>query len=311
MQHIFWSILPIFIITLMGSVIKKKWITSEEFWRGLEKLSYFLLFPILLFNYISTADLNSSSIVRLIIGLAISSILLLVGLILYKKYYHNIENSRFTSIVQGSVRYNSYIFFALGKALYGDDGMVIVSVVSAYMIIFTNVLSVFVFIHYTGESEDQDKNIIPTISMLLRKCSVNPMIIASLAGFIFNYLDLSLNIGVKNTLESLSDAALAIGIMNVGSGLKFVIDSEDISLIGVSCIAKLLVFPLISFVILSIMSVTGVSKEIGVLYSGLPCATTSYVLSKQLGGDHSLMASIITITTIFSVLTLSLLLYIF
>lgn len=302
--------MPIFIITLMGSVIKNKWITSEEFWRGLEKLSYFLLFPILLFNYISTADLNSSSIVRLIIALAVSSLILLAGLVFYKKHYP-MENPQFTSVLQGSVRYNSYIFFAIGKALYGDEGMVIVSVVSAYMIIFTNVLSVFAFIHYTPELDDRDKNITPTIIMLLRKCSVNPMIIASVLGFSFNYLGMHLNIGIKNTLYTLSDAALAIGIMNVGSGLKFVVDSRDLYLIGITGVAKLLIFPLISFIVLSVMSVTGISKEIGILYSGLPCATTSYVLSKQLGGDHSLMASIITITTIFSVLTLSLLMYIF
>lgn len=302
--------MPIFIITLMGSVIKNKWITSEEFWRGLEKLSYFLLFPILLFNYISTADLNSSSIVRLIIGLAISSLILLSSLVFYKKHYP-MQNQQFTSVLQGSVRYNSCIFFAISKALYGEEGMVIVSVVSAYMIIFTNVLSVFAFIHYTADLESREKNITPTIIMLLHKCSVNPMIIASVLGFLFNYLDMHLNIGIKNTLDTLSDAALAIGIMNVGSGLKFIVDSKDLYLISITGIAKLLIFPLISFVILSIMSVTGISKEIGILYSGLPCATTSYVLSKQLGGDHSLMASIITITTIFSVLTLSLLMYIF
>ncbi len=310
MQHIFWSILPIFIITLMGSVIRNKWITSEEFWRGLEKLSYFLLFPILLFNYISTADLSSSSIVKLILGLIISSIILAIGLIIYKKY-KPIKNEQFTSVLQGSIRYNSYIFFAICKALYGDDGMLIVSVVSAYMVIFTNVLSVFMFVHYTPEKENTLSDISPTIVVLLRRCSVNPMIIASLLGFLFNYLDLRLNIGIKNTLDTLSDASVTIGIMSVGSGLKFIIDSKYISLITLTCLSKLLIFPIISFIVLSVMSVTGISKEIGILYSGLPCATTSYVLSKQLGGDHNLMASIITITTILSVLTLSIMMYIF
>lgn len=309
MQHVFFSVFPIFLITMMGSIIKNKWIKSEEFWRGLEKLSYFLLFPVLLFNYISAADLSSGNLTHLVWGLVISTTIVACGLVFYQKR-HDIPPSKFTSIFQGSIRYNSYIFFALGKSLYGEEGLTTVSVISAYMIIFTNVMSVFALVHYAQEDSEQDRggiNIMP----LLRRCSVNPLIIASILGFAFNYLDLKLNICIKNTLESLSDAALAMGIMNVGSGLRFTINSEYFAQIKISFLVKLLILPIVTFIILSIISVTGVPKHVGILYSGLPCATTSYVLSKQLGGDHDLMASIITVTTILSVLTLSLLLYIF
>ncbi len=308
MQHIFWSILPIFLITLMGSVIKNKWITSDEFWRGLEKLSYFMLFPILLFNYISTADLGSGALTHLIWGLIISSLIVAGGLAFYQNKY-NIDKPQFTSIFQGSIRYNSYIFFALGKSLYGDEGLVIVSVVSAYMIIFTNTLSVFIFVHYLGNNE-KDKDSRPSLAILIQRCAVNPLIIASILGFMFNYADLTLNIGIKNTLDSLSNAALAMGILNVGAGLRFVVNLYDIKYITITSAVKLLIFPIITMIILSLTSIGDVPKAIGVLYSGLPCATTSYVLSKQFGGDYKLMASIITITTIFSVLSLSLLLYI-
>lgn len=308
MQHIFWSILPIFLITLMGSVIKNKWITSDEFWRGLEKLSYFLLFPILLFNYISTADLGSGTLTHLIWGLIISSLIVAGGVAFYQNKY-NIDKAQFTSIFQGSIRYNSYIFFALGKSLYGDEGLVIVSVVSAYMIIFTNTLSVFVFVHYLGNNERSD-DARPGLTILIQRCAVNPLIIASLLGFMFNYAELTLNIGIKNTLDSLSNAALAMGILNVGAGLRFVVNLYDIKYITITSTVKLLIFPIITMIILSLTSIGDVPKAIGVLYSGLPCATTSYVLSRQFGGDYNLMASIITITTIFSVLSLSLLLYI-
>ncbi|MBP7190509.1 MAG: AEC family transporter, partial [Rickettsiaceae bacterium] len=206
--------------------------------------------------------------------------------------------------------YNSYIFFALGKSLYGEEGLIIVSVISAYMIIFTNFLSVFALVHYAEEGANHHSPY-PSLTTLCRRCAVNPLIIASILGFTFNYLDLKLNICIRNTLESLSDAALAMGIMNVGSGLRFSINSEYFSQIKISILVKLLILPVVTFIILSTISVTGVPKHVGILYSGLPCATTSYVLSKQLGGDHDLMASIITVTTILSVLTLSLLLYIF
>jgi predicted permease len=308
MQEIFGGILPIFLITMLGSVIKNNWITSDDFWRGIEKLSYFLLFPILLFNYISEADLSSPELMRLILGLIVTTSVIGFGLMLYQRH-SDIDKAQFTSIFQGSIRYNSYTFFALGASLYGSDGMKIVAVVSAYMIIFTNAAAIFIFTTYIPDDSKHASMKARFIS-IIRKFGFNPLIVASIVGFIFNYGDFHLNIGIRNTLGSLSNAALAIGIMNVGAGLKFYIDEEDLKQIGITCVIKLLIFPVLSIFILSAMSITGLPKAIGVLYSGLPVASTSYVLAKQLGGDSDLMASIITITTILSVFTLSLIIYV-
>jgi len=308
MHHIISSILPIFLITMMGSIIKNKWITSEEFWRGLEKLSYFLLFPILLFNNIAAADFSSGLLTRLIFGLMIATSIIAIGIIAYQRKY-SLDQTQFTSIFQGSIRYNNYIFFALGAALYGNDGMSIVAVISAYMIIFTNALSVFIFAAYVpdGDKMSQSK---PGIVLLLRKFASNPLIIGSLCGFLFNYSGFELNIGIKKTLESLSNSALAMGAMNVGAGLRFNINTHYLKQITIAGVVKLFALPLISIIVLPLMSVTGMPLAIGILYSGLPCASTSYVLAKQLGGDYDLMASIITITTIFSVLSLSFWMYV-
>jgi len=308
MQEIFGGVLPIFLITMLGSVIKHKWLTSEEFWRGLEKLLYFLLFPVMLFYNIVTADLTSGELIRLIIGLMLSSGVVGLGLILYKRRY-DIDASQFTSIFQGSIRYNTYIFLALGASLYGSQGMKIIAVVAAYMIIFTNAVSILIFTTYIPDPTLKESGGARLIH-LVRKFGVNPLIVASLIGFIFNYAGVEFNFGIQKTLQSLSDSALAIGVMNVGAGLKFSVDEKDFKQLSVTCIVKLLIFPLVSMVILSMMSITGMPKAIGILYSGLPCATTSYILAKQLGGDPDLMASIITATTILCVFSLPLFIYI-
>ena len=51
------------------------------------------------------------------------------------------------------------------------------------------------------------------------------------------------------------------------------------------------------------------ARSVGMLYSALPCASTAYILSKQMGGDADLMASIITTTTVLSVFTISMVMY--
>ena len=307
MTEIFFSILPIFLITMLGAAIRRYWLTSDEFWRGLEKLSYFLLFPAVLFNYISTADLGSGALVKLVFGLIISTLIVASGLVLYQKK-KPIAVSEFTSIFQGSVRYNSYIFFASGSALYGEAGLAIVAVISAYMIVFTNVISVLAFNTYI-KSEHIDDYGLKAITAFIKKFTTNPLIISSLAGFVFNYAGFEMNIGVKKTLHTLSDSALAMGLMNVGSGLKFTINSLYINRMAFTGITKLCILPAVTTLVLSFSSIEETHKAIGILYSGLPCASTAYILSKQLGGDADLMASIITVTTALSVFSLSIIMY--
>ncbi|AFB31856.1 MULTISPECIES: AEC family transporter [spotted fever group] len=308
MNEIFCSTLPIFLITLLGSIIKNKWLTSEEFWRGIEKLSYFVLFPAMLFNYVSTADLSVASISKLVAALIISTILVSIGLIIYQKKY-NIDKVQFTSIFQGSIRYNSYIFFGVSSPLLGPSGLSIVAVISSYMIIFTNILSVMIFAYYVPNKSVT--NTIRTSFVLMMKLIVrNPLIIASLVGFVFNYSNLELHLGLKKTLDSLSNAALAIGMLNVGAGLNFTIRQELLHNVMLTSFVKLVAFPLVSVVVLWLMSIDGLDRSVGILYSCLPCASTAYVLSRQLDGDPDSMASIITFTTFFSVVTISIIMYI-
>lgn len=308
MNEIFCSTLPIFLITLLGSIIKNKWLTSEEFWRGIEKLSYFVLFPAMLFNYVSTADLSVASIIKLVVALIISTILVSIGLIIYQKKY-NIDKIQFTSIFQGSIRYNSYIFFGVSSPLLGPSGLSIVAVISSYMIILTNILSVMIFAYYIPNKSVT--NTIRTSFVLMMKLIVrNPLIIASLVGFVFNYSNLELHLGLKKTLDSLSNAALAIGMLNVGAGLNFTIRREVLHNVMFTSFIKLVAFPLVSVIVLWLMSIEGVDRSVGILYSCLPCASTAYVLSRQLDGDPDSMASIITFTTFFSVVTISIIMYI-
>jgi hypothetical protein len=56
------------------------------------------------------------------------------------------------------------------------------------------------------------------------------------------------------------------------------------------------------------LKVDGVAAFVAVLFNALPTAPTAYILAKQLGGDASLMASLITWQTLVSLITLPVLL---
>lgn len=307
MNNIFVSILPIFIITMLGIIIKRTWISSEEFWRGLEKLSYFLLFPLVLFNHTSAIETSSHDLLRLILLLMLSIGIVSIMLIIYRRRTQSCKMV-FTSLFQGSIRFNNYIFLALSNGLFGSKKMAIVAIVSVYMVIYTNVLSVLIFSIYTN---NPGNNIKPNFSSAIKNFVANPLIIASLIGLTFNYFNILLNVGIKNTIDILSNSALAIGVMSVGARLQFNLNTKHIHQIFIALLTKLIILPLITIILFFIAGIADDLRVVGILFSCLPPASTSYLLSRQLHGDPDSMATIITFTTIFSLLSLSIIMYIF
>lgn len=307
MIDIFNAVLPIFLLISLGYGIKNYWLDAEEFWRGLEKLAYFILFPATLFNAISTADLSFVEQAKLILAIITSSSIVAIGLMLYWKH-KKLDKIQFTSVFQGSIRFNNYTFFGAGAALYGYEGMKLISIISAYMIIFTNVASVIIFNLYALENQPRSQQT-SNFFNILHKLLINPLILASLAGFLFNHLDLAIPKLFANFLQNLAAGALTIGAITVGANLQF-IWFEDFKLVMLTAFCKLLLLPLVMTLVLKLFNITGLARSMAILYSALPCASTSYMLSKQLGGDPESMARIITITTVLSLLFLPLVVYI-
>jgi predicted permease len=308
MINIFDTILPIFLLLTIGKIMKTYWLTSSEFWRGMEKFSYFILFPSAIFNYIVHADLNSRQVLGVVSILILASSIVLCGLWLYKKHYA-INGKVFTSMVQGSIRYNNYMFFGIGSMLYKDEGLSMMAIVALYLIVFTNVVSILAFNIFV--EKDSEGDYFENMVALIKKFTLNPMICASLLALTFNQCEIKIGASLTNLLKNLSSSALSVGIITVGSGLVLSFRTkEQLNSIVVSATSKLFVLPIITYLLLTMFKIDGMLKEIALLHSCMPCATTSYVLSKQLNGDYELMASIITVTTIFSVLSLSILMYI-
>ncbi len=307
MYNIFYNILPIFLIALLGSMIRRKWLISDEFWRGLEKLSFYVLFPTVLFEYSSKINLNSFEFVKLTAALIIAILLVSTMLVVYQMK-RPFDSVQFTSVFQGATRYNNYIFFALSAALFGDEGLTIVSAIAPYLLILTNITAVMSFSYYIPKGEGITKR--RSIVLMARSIIGNPCILASIAGIVFNYLELKMNVGIEKTIHNLSDSALTIGILIVGAGIKLKLTPEYFKQVAFTSGVKLIIMPIVTFIVLWSIDITGTARSIGIIFSCLPCASSSYILSRQLGGDPETMSSTITFTTIFSIISLSLLVYI-
>lgn len=56
------ALLPVFVLIVLGAVLKRTLMRLETQWHGLERLTYYVLFPMLLIQTLVKADLSTTPI---------------------------------------------------------------------------------------------------------------------------------------------------------------------------------------------------------------------------------------------------------
>lgn len=83
MIPIFESILPVFLVVVLGAFLKRAPWLPGAMWDGLERLGYYVLFPALLFATLAVADFGSLPAGRITVAaigmVAAVTIVLLIG----------------------------------------------------------------------------------------------------------------------------------------------------------------------------------------------------------------------------------------
>lgn len=298
MMTVFLAILPIFLLILIGYVVKNYFLPDDHFWKTADKLVYYLFLPSLLLHDISNAHFASANISSGLMA-TIGSTLLVAALILLGQRVLPVKDDLLTSIFQGGVRYNSYIFIALSELLFGNAGVALSGIFIAYMIVITNVISVIVMNHYGSGSKKGLK------SMAIRLVQ-DPLILAALFGLLLNFLNIHLVGELGQLMKYLGNAAMPWSLMSVGAGLVLFINYQKIIAVIYSIGLKLFLMPIITILLLKMAGASGASANVAMLYASVPCAGNAYILARQMGGDAEAMASIITWLTLVSALSITL-----
>jgi malonate transporter len=290
------SLIPIFVVILAGYIFRKVRFPGDDFWSYAERITYFVLFPALLFQKTASASLDFHSLGPMVITL-VSTISVIASLIFFIRPWWPAGDAAFTSFFQGGIRMNTYVGLSAAFALFGDEGLTLAAVAFAVWIPLTNVLCVSVLV---GFRDSEKKDWLSLLSCIVR----NPLILACVAGIMLNLSGIGLNKGVSETLLIFGRASLPLGLMALGAGLDIASARDSRGIIVLNCILKLIVMPMCMWVAAIMLGVGPVATAIAVLFAALPGSPNSYILARQLGGDSLLMANIVTAQVILSMVTL-------
>ena len=300
MLPIVLAILPIFILIFLGTGLRRLGVLGEGFWRGAERLVYFVLFPPLLFTTLAGADFTALAAGELALAMVAGAGALMV-LLSASRPLLGIDGPAFTSLAQGSLRQNTYIGFSAAFALYGTDGLAAAAIWVAAVTPIANVYCIGLLMRHGTAAE-------PGLRAVTLAVLKNPIILASVAGAGVNLAGLALPSVADEVLAILARGALPLGLLAVGAGLDFAAVRKGGRALPLAIVAKLAVLPLFVLVSLQAFAVTGLGATVALLIAGLPTAPTSYILARQLGGDARLLAGIITVQTACAMVTLPLVL---
>ena len=105
-------------------------------------------------------------------------------------------------------------------------------------------------------------------------------------------------------ISRLGAASLACGLLCVGAALTLTNVHKHAGLIAYFTVVKLIAMPVVAILAAHMLGVNGVFFDMVILLAACPTATSAYILAVRMGGDGTLVAQSITVSTLCGMIAL-------
>ena len=283
---------PDLALILIGALLYRLTDWGDAFWSGLEKLVYYVLFPTLLFASIMRTRFALAEMAPFVAtGLAALATGIVLGFL--ARPVLQPQPRQFASGVQCAFRFNSYIALALASRLGGEAGLALIAVMVGFAVPIANIVAVWPLARHAKAG-------------VLSEMARNPLILATASGLACNFAGLSLPEPVSMTLSRLGQAALALGLLAVGAGLRFGTIHGARAFAAWITAVKLAAMPAAALGMGMLLALPSGPMRMAMLFAAMPTATSAYVLANRMGGDGQLVAWLVSVSTLVSMVTMPL-----
>ncbi len=285
------ALLPDFALILLGAGLRRVLQLGDHFWNGLEKLVYYVLFPALLFGGLVKTRIDwvvAAPMIGVAAGALWTGMLLGLAARLFP-----ISPISFASQYQCAFRFNSYIGLAVAGTLYGVPGIAAMGLVVGLMVPQANTAAVWMLARH-GETG------------VWRELAKNPLILATLAGVAANLAGFEPPAVLLHFLGRLAEAAIALGLLAVGAGLRIVGagGTATHAAAGYLLVVKLVAMPAMALILIRWFGLAGIHADIALIFAALPASSSAYILAQRMGGDGARVAWLISASTLIGMLSL-------
>jgi predicted permease len=293
-------VLPEFALILLGVLLRRWAWRSPDFWADLERLVYYVLFPVLLLRTTLDADLTAAgagAVLLTAVGATVAGALL--GALV--RWLPGIDPVTAASGWQTAFRFNSFIALALADQ-GGLTSLALMGVLLGINVPLVNVLAVTALARSTAGGEAGNSGV-----GVLTAIAGNPLILATVAGLTGNLAGLTLPSPVDATLSRIAAAAVPLGLLAVGAALRVggLPRGQRVMAAYLGAV-KLLAVPAVALGLAALLGVEGEQRFVVLAFAAVPTAPAAYVLAVRMGGAGTFVAAQASATTAAALVTLPL-----
>ncbi|MCF2949808.1 AEC family transporter [Paraglaciecola aquimarina] len=285
--------LPISLIIILGAVLKRiGWITDAFAETG-SRLVFNLTLPCLLFVNVSTTQLDENLPLVMLVVACVVATLAYIGLHFMAFLMPN-QMAR-GAFVQGACRGNlAIVGFALSLSAFGEEALSVASMYLAVLVLPVNVFSILTLYYHQAKS--------PSLRTIGWNVLSNPLAIAIMLALIVALLQIQVPALIMKTGDYLARMTLPLALLCVGASIRWY-EFKVSRLLYLAMSFKLVLLPAVAVAIGYLWGLTG--TELGVLFMMMaaPTAAAAYPMVRSIGGDYHLTAAIIAGSTLFSMFT--------
>lgn len=284
-------VLPDFLLIALGALLKRRPGFPRDFWAGLERLVYYVLFPMLLFRALAGAPLafaEAGAVVAVGVGFTLGGI----ALALPARRLLGLDAPTFAACYQCAFRFNTYLALAIVSRAAGERGLALLSLMIGALVPLANVAAVAMLARGRAGA-------------VLREIVRNPLVIATALGLAWNVAALPRPAVAMRVVDLLAAAALPLGLVAVGGGLVFRGAALPARALAFFVAVKLVALPALALGLAALAGLDATEMRTVLVMAAVPTANSAYVLAVQMGAPGAPVALLISAGTLASVATLT------
>ncbi|MDR2966318.1 MAG: AEC family transporter [Methanobacteriaceae archaeon] len=131
-----------------------------------------------------------------------------------------------------------------------------------------------------------------------------PSLWALILGILFNFLNISIGEIIDISINYLAAATIPLIMIFLGLSLQFKGIKKDIKSTSLVAFIKLIISPVLAFFILGFLGFSNLEYSVGIIEASVHCSMLMLVLAIDNELEFKLTANCIVISTIFSLITI-------
>ncbi len=292
------TIIPIFVMILLGWLARIFGFMRPEFVEAANRLVFYLAIPAMVFRSISRTSLGDQfdGLVALLVMLSVCTVFAIAWLLAIMVQMPQGHRGTF---IQNSFHGNlGYIGLAVAFYYLGSDGFARASILAGFMMILQNFLAV-IALQVNAPSTAAS----PKRGMVVWKIMGNPIIVSALAGMFVSLTALPIPLVLGRCLDMLSDLALPLALLIIGASLSFEMVPSRLKLVLSAGLLKLLLMPAVGWFLVYMLNLESEAVLPAIILLAAPTATVTYVMAKEMHGDSQFAVVAISVNTLLSAVT--------